>query len=218
MSIIKNALLLPIQHLIGQAPTPTPAVLDTESVSLTMPITPEIARRSLASQPTGGWFVGILENNHVSDDAIISTVNVYRTGDDTVPPWPTPVPNEFDVWWLGVCAQHASGSGGLSEALVGFNPAAFTQGWGRDQAGAIVVNAPRMHFARFDAIAGGATGSADPPLLTEAGETYVSVNMRLPRGTNLSFQTLSTGAATVEFKAMFVMGLFPSAMGQDVVT
>ena len=102
MSLIKNALLLPIQHLIGQAPAPTPAVVDDDSVSLVLPVVPNIARRSLASQPTGGWFTGLLENNHVSDDAIISTANVYNIGDDAVAPWPAPVPNEFDVWLLGV--------------------------------------------------------------------------------------------------------------------
>lgn len=218
MSIIKNAILLPIQHLIGQAPAPSPAVVDDDSVSLTLPIVPNIARRSLASQPTGGWFTGLLENNHVSDDAIISTINVYNTGDDTVPPWPAPVPAEFDIWLLGCFGIHSSGSGGLSEALMGFNPANFTQGWGRDQAGVLTVSSPRLHVARFDAIGGGATGSSDPPLITEQGATYVAVNMRIPRGTNLSFQTLSTGAAVVVFTAIFLLGLFPSAMGQDVVT
>lgn len=217
MSIIKNAILLPIQHLIGQAPAPTPAVVDDDSVSLTLPIIPDIARRSLASQPSGGMFTGQLENNHVSDDAIVSTINVYAAGDDAVAPWPTPVPDHFDVWWIGCCAIHASGSGGLSEALVGYNPANFVQGWGRDQSGALVPGSPPMFFGRWDAIAGGATGSADAPLLTEAGQTWIPVNQRIPRGTNLRFQTLSSGAAAVEFRCLFLMGLFPSAMGQDVV-
>jgi len=219
MALIKNALLLPIQHLVGQTPTPTPAVVDDDSVSLTLPIVPNIARRSLASQPTGGWFQGILENNHVSDDAIISTVNVYNVGDDAVAPYPATVPNEFDVWWIGCSAVHASGSGGLAEALIGLNPANFSQGWGRDQAGVLVTASPRMHIGRWDSIdTGGGTGVRDAPLLTEAGETWIPVGMRLPRGTNLSFETLSTGAAAVEFRALFIMGLFPSAMGQDIVT
>jgi len=218
LSLIKNALLLPIQHLVGQTPTPTPAVVDDDHVSLVLPVVPDIARRSLSSQPTGGWFQGLLENNHVSDDAIISDILVYSPNEDAVAPYPAQVPENFDVWFIGAAVQRASGTGGIAEAQIGINAPPHSQGFGKDQAGASVVSSPPMSLGRWDALDSGATGARDENLITEAGQTYIPINMRLPRGTRIRFETLSTGAAAVEFRAMLIIGLFPSAMGQDIAT
>lgn len=77
---------------------------------------------------------------------------------------------------------------------------------------------PPLSLGRWDALDGGATGARDENLITEQGNTYIPINMRLPRGCRIRFETLSDGAAAVEFRAMCVIGLFPSAMGQDIVT
>jgi len=41
------------------------------------------------------------------------------------------------------------------------------------------------------------------------------VNIRIPRGATLAFH--STSAAAAEFQMAFLLGLFPAALGQDVV-
>jgi len=214
MAIIKNAILLPIQRLIGIAPASQETVLDTSSVSLTMPILPDMARRSLSSQPTGGLFFGVLENVHSGADDEISTVDPYNPGPDVIAPYPSLVELSFDVWVLGVGGERISGAGALSIGLASIVSAVHTLGFGRDDSQAPVTRIPNLTIARFDSI-DGVFGSAIEPFLTEAGDTMVQTRIRLPRGARLRFHSTSAGAAT--FSMWFLVGLFPAGMGQDVV-
>lgn len=215
MAIIKNAILLPIQRLIGIAPASQETVVDTSSVSLTFPIVPDIARRSLSSQPTGGWFQGVLENVHSSADDELSSIDPYLAAADAVPPYPTAISNDFDVWILSIALRRSSGSGGLTGALISINPGPFQQCWGRDDSGAPVVATPPINLAFFDSINEDTAVSTDPGV-TVAGDTIVHANMRIARGTTILFN--STSAAAAEFQALFIIGLFPAGLGQDVVT
>ena len=214
MTIIKNAVLLPIQRLIGKASIPIPVVLDDASISLVLPIVPDIARRSLSSLPTGGWFQGILENVHSAADDEFSSIDPYAAGVDAVAPYPASISDDFDVWLAGVGGARSSGAGGLTGALLGINPVNHQQGWGRDDAGAPVTGSPMFRIAFFDGLETAAVSSQDP-FKTPQGEVWVPVGLRIARGATLTFQ--STSAAAAEFQAIFLIGLFPAGLGQDVV-
>jgi len=214
MSIIKNAILKPIQRLIGIAPASSPTVVDTGNVSLTMPILPDMARRSLASQPTGGWFQGVLENVHSAGDAEISSINPYEAAADAVAPYPIAIDDLlFDLWIVAVGGIRSSGSGGLTSGVVSITPSAHTQGWGRDDVGAPVVASPRMTIASFDAI--NSDGALDF-FITEQGLPFQPLNLRIPRNSLLTFH--STSAAAAEYQAWVLLGLFPAGLGQDVTS
>jgi len=213
MSVIKNPILLPLQSIIGITPTPKPVVVDDENVSLVLPIG-DIIRRARANGPTGGWFEGVLENVHSGADDESSSIDPYNAGADAVPPYPRTVDPAFDIWLLGVSGQEQAAGNGLTMAIMGVNPPNHSQGWGRDDAGDPVVASPTIRIARFDGL-DTATGITGPPMITEQGLVYQPVNMRLPRGCTITFESTSAGISV--FRAIFLMGLFPAGLGQDVV-
>lgn len=220
MSRIINAVLGPIQALIGGVGSGAAFTeLDDQGVTQTLPIVPHIARRGLSQGSTGGWFVGILENVHSGADSEDSAINPYEPGAAAAgSAWPAVVPPGFDVWCAGISGHRSVGVGGLTIALMGFNPSnngpAF--GWGQDDQGAAVLPVtPTMMLARFDALETQQAAITQDPMMTEQGLMFQPVNMRLPRGGTLSF--FSESAAAAEFQAVFLLGLFPAAMGQDVL-
>ena len=214
MTIIKNAIVAPIQKIVGSQQAPSPTVLDDDNISLTLPIAPDIIRRSLSSQPTGGWFQGILENVHSGADDESSEISPYEAGVDAVAPYPESISAEFDLWLMSIYGSRTSGSGGLTGAVGSMLPKGHAQGWGRDDAGAPLVTTSRVPLAEFDSITTLTVGFAF--MQTQQGLLLQPVGMRLPRGTTLRFN--STSAAAAEFQMAFILGLFPAALGQDVVT
>jgi len=216
MAIIKNAILSPIQRLIGMAPSPSPTVLDDDSVSLTMPIVPHIARRSLVGKPNGGWFEGVLENVHSGADDEQSSINPYAAGLDAVPPYPMAINDNFDIWLIAVMGRRSSGAGGLTGAIMTIDPPTHSQGWGRDDVGAPVVGSPPMRVAFFDGVEETVAGITPSPMITEQGLLLQPINLRIPHDALLTFH--STSAAAAEFQAIFLVGLFPAGLGQDIAT
>jgi len=216
MAIIKNAILLPIQRLIGIAPSGSPTVLDDDSVSLTFPVIPHIARRSLSSLPTGGYFVGILENVHSGADDESSSIDPYNAGVDAVAPYPAMISSDFDLWLIGITGRRSSGAGGLTGAIGSFTTPLHAQGWGRDDSGAPLITSGRIMVAQFDGISTLAAAFSTPPMITEQGILYQPIGIRLIRGCTIGFH--STSAAAAEFQMFFLLGLYPAGLGQDVVT
>lgn len=221
MSRIINAALGPIQTLIGGSQGGAAFTeLDDQGVTQTLPIVPDIARRGLSQGSTGGWFLGILENVHALGDGEQSSIDPYNPGDDSAGgAYPASVPPQLEVWLCGISGFRSVGNGGLTMAMMGYNPSnngpAF--GWGRDDQGASVAPVtPNTIFARFDDLSTEVTQITQPPMITERGDTFVRVNMRLPRAGVLNF--FSESAAAAEFQAVFLLGLFPIALGQDVLT
>jgi len=216
MTIVKNPLLGSLQTLIGISPAPVPLVLDESNISLVLPIVPDIARRSQQIGPLGGWFQGVLENVHSGADGEASNMDPYNPGASAVGAYPPVIPDGYDVWLMAVGGERSSGSGGLTGALMSMNPAPAAQGWGQDDQAAPVIATPRFYVARFDALSETVTVVANDPMITEAGETFVHVGLRIPRGGFIGFH--SESAAAAEFQAIFIMGLFPAGLGQDVLT
>jgi len=216
MSVISNNLLAAVQALIGGATGSGITVLEDDSVTQTLPIVPEIARRSLAIGNIGGWVLAVLENVHSGADFEQSSINLYNPAAAAIrPPYPGPVPLNTDVWMLGCSLIRNSGAGGLTGGLLGLNPPTLSQGLGIDDAGVALITTPIMTLAHFVGVdetlsSGNAFGE------TDQGLTYVPINLRIPRGGTLVFS--SEAAAAAEFQLLVVLGLFPAGMGQDVVT
>jgi len=212
MTLIKNPVLLSLQSLIGIAPSPKPVVLDDENVSLTLPLVPDISRRSRVLAGTQGWFQGVLENVHSAADDENVGLQPYNLGIAAIPPFPAIVGPEFDIHIAGASMLRTSGTGALTIGSLSINVLPQNQGFGLDDAGAVVVATPSIFLARFDAIQ--ATQASSDPGITEQGLYYQPINMRLPRGASLSFASTSAAAATYQMLVMF--GLFPAGLGQDV--
>ncbi|MEE8492524.1 MAG: hypothetical protein V3S25_00655 [Nitrospirales bacterium] len=215
MTIVKKPILQALQQLIGIAPSASPLVMDDANVSLTLPIVPEVARRSNASQNTGGLFQGVLENVHSGADDERSQIDPYLAGPDAFGAWPPLIPQGFDVWLLGICGEQTSGVAGLTGATCKINIPNSSLGWGRDDAGAPVVATPRYTVALFDSVTS-IVGNNNPVMITEQGNPWVTLNMRLNRGHDIVFD--STSGAAAEYRMLVFLGLFPSGMGQDGLT
>jgi len=216
MSLVKNPIISMLQSLIGVSPNPGPVVLDDDSISMVLPVVPEVARRSMAGIETG-WFQGVLENVHSGADSETSNIDPYNPGAAAVAPYPTTIPDEFDLWLLGVSGRRSSGAGDLTGAVFTMNPGVTSQGWGIDDVGAPVVVAPAMRIAFFDGLEETVTAVGNSPfLLAATGQLYIPIGIRLPRGGLIAMAT--EAAAAAEFQGMFLLGLFPAGLGQDVAT
>lgn len=218
MAKITTKILLGLQELLGlsSAELMFPVDVDMGNISLTLPVVPEVARRGLTIGPAGGWFQGVLENVHGAADAEVVSIDPYNPGDAAVGAYPRVVEDGFDIWLAGVSGQRSDGAGGLTMAGVFFNPGDASQGWGIDDSGATIVETPSLWLARFDSLETTMSIITTPPMMTEAGDFYVPLNLRLPRGGVLGFA--SESAAAADFQITLVMGLFPAALGQDIVT
>lgn len=176
--------------------------------------TNEIIRRGLTEANVGGWYLGVIQHVHAAGDDQATAIDPYSPGVDAVPPYPSEVPPGWDVWCLGVAAQRSAGAGGLTGAVLELGVPTVAQGWGRDQAGAPVVAVPVITLAEWDSVSTLTTNAA--PLLGEQGVPWTSLRIRIPPGGS-SLVIRSTSAAAATFQWTLVMGLFPEALGQDVV-
>ncbi len=105
----------------------------------------------------------------------------------------------------------------MAGALFLLDPLPISQGWGVDDAGVLALSSGAIRLALFDGTFDAVTAVVNDPMVNSLTlQTYVPVNMRVPRGATLGFQTESAGVAT--FIGQFLLGLFPAGLGQDVVS
>jgi len=213
LSLIQKLYGLPSSQLAGVTQ------LDADNVSQTLPIVPEILRRSanIVGNNQGGIFQGVMEMVHSGADDEVGTYVPYAgtiAGGTTVvgarAGFPLPIPEGWDLWFLGCSLERFSGAGTVV-ALLSLNGS--PGGWGIDDQGAAVPETPLFNIARFtsivaDAIIGYGIG-AD-------GQPWQGVGrMRLAR--DQEYELRSTSSAAVSYRLAILMGLFPEAMGQDIV-
>jgi len=168
-----------------------------------------IIRRSRTQAQTTGLYTAAIRNIHAGASAEANTLNPYDAGVRGVAPYPTPMTRGFDVWLLNAVVIQVSGSGTLSAALRVNCPASIM---GLSTTGAGLATAQNLAF--WDAVIVEATTfgiqAANPKPMQKIG-------MRLPRSpdTQLIFATTSSAIAT--FDCFMTVGVFPVALGQDVV-
>lgn len=218
MTIVKRPILGILQNLIGIAPKSVALVLDEGNISLTLPIVPHITRRSQTIGNVGGIFSGILENVHSGADDETSTIQPYKAAAFAIAPYPELLGVDTDLWLLGVSLIASSGTPALAGAVFSLNLQSETQGWGRDDQSAPVTSGSPMCITAWDGTftACSAYTGGDPCTIVGTGLIHDTPNIRLPRGVTLRLAT--TSGAAGEFRLLFLMGLFPAGLGQDVAT
>jgi len=192
--------------------------IDLDNISQTLPVVPEIVRRSAPLAGIDGWFTGVLENSHAAADDENSEIFPYAVGPlDRLGNYPADVPEGWDIWLVGLQGFRTAGTGSIVGSVT-MDPPDFVQGWGRDDAGvATGLTAGRITLGIITAVVDTAGPLANDPvtwLEGPPGGSFLPLGIRVPRGSDVNFVSTSDAAVTVVM--MFIMGLFPMAMGHDV--
>ena len=173
------------------------------------------ARRGGTLAGTQGIFRCVMRNIHAAAGDVFSSWQPYAAADPgIIAPFPSPLPDTFDFWLLGASIERISGSGVLNGAVLRLTN--VQQGFGIDSAAAAVVSTAVFHIAFWDSL----VGTIDPPFgLTEGGQPYVNINMRIPRKGAIASPFLSWGTDsdnTATYDLLLLCGVFPVGLGQDV--
>ena len=172
----------------------------------------EVVRRSRTQAGTGGIYTAVTRHVHTGATVIFSSIAPYNISSTLArPPWPTPMPVQFDIWLLGAALNIASGSGAISAAIgLQYDPA--QRGWGVNDSGNLVTVTSTPRLAFWTSFVSALQGMG---ILASVGQPYQPIRMRLPRSDNtlLTFGTVS--AADIEMDFEMLLGVFPVALGQD---
>ena len=181
-------------------------------VDQSIDIVPAVRRgRTLAG--SGGIFTATLRNIHPGLGSVLSQALPYEVVPAIArPPYPTPMPAQFDIWLLSATVRQTGGAATLSGALFILYPTAQI-GWGVDSLGVAVVADGLMPVASWDVIKG--TGTISIGSNVGGSQTYQKIGTRLPRSPNLQLIFHSTASAITVFHCDMILGVFPVALGQD---
>jgi len=171
-----------------------------------------LIRRGRTQGATEGIYTAIMRVINTAANNISTTVDPYAVGTTgLIAPYPNPMPMNFDVWLLGASVDRVSGTGTMSLALrIDF--LASQQGWGIDDQGVAVAVASTQVMAFWDTpfTAGTIFG------LLDQGGTFMKIGTRIPRGAVLTFHSLSSATSTYDCQVL--LGVFPTALGQDGIS
>jgi len=178
----------------------------------------QLARRGRTQGAHQGLFTAVLRNEHTDAETLSVSVDPYRVG--TVidfPPYPSLMPVGFDVWLLQASVREHSGGPSTMNATLSIDFSNDQQGWGVTDGGVIVTSSQPHRLALWNALANDGT---DFGLLAGAVQPSVYPNIRLPRGSRPGASTSvimfrSTSSVTVSYDCQLLLGVFPSALGQD---
>ncbi len=177
-----------------------------------------IVRRSRALGAVNtGIFLCVMENTHLAANNQLSNVDPYNVTEANVTaPYPARMPDDLDIWLLGMGVTRLSGTG-IGGMSLDYEPSVV--GWGQDQAGApVVATAGLMPLGLWDTVVAVAGATVEWLTLGGAGPVYTTLKIRLPRSrppgaTALVFRS-GTNAAAV-FQLWMMLGVFPVGLGQD---
>jgi len=172
-----------------------------------------VVRRSRSLAGSQGIIYGVLQNVHAGSGTLVSVVNPLLVDTaDVVAPYPTPMPPELDVWYLGCTVVRDSGTGTF-EGLLEIQDT--NAGWGRDDSGGpVTAVATRTIVAVWSAIR--ASAGAEFGTLGGQLQAYDQNNaMRIPRGGTPVFAFRSNASAIATYACFIRLGIFPSSLGQD---
>lgn len=179
-----------------------------------------IVRRGRTLASSGGIFRGLLRNIHPSTGTINSGISPYNaTVAHVVAPYPGKIPDQFDVWLLGASMIRFSGSGDLTQAMLGLDNIA--QGFGRDDSNNPILGINEvLPLANWDGLKTATTTYG----VEQAREPWKPLKVRIPRlgaipsaPVNIVFRTVTPSAGGATFDAVILMGVFPVSLGQDGV-
>jgi len=168
-----------------------------------------IIRRSRTQGQTTGLYTANMRNTHAGADSATSTLNPYNAGNTALAPYPTPMPRGFDVWLLGAALHQRSGSGTLSGALR-LNCPATVMGMSTTAAAQLSESV----VAFWDALVAENTTFG---IASAIDQPEYRIGVRLPRSPDTQLIFATTSSAVAVFECFLTVGVFPVALGQDVV-
>lgn len=192
--------------------TPGPTeFLDKELVQV-VDVVPAI-RRGRTQAGTAGTYWGVLRNIHGAADTQTSVIIPYDIATGAIAPFPAPMPRGFDIWLLAAAVDQLSGTGTFTGAL--FISTVGSQGFGIDSASAAVVVTTPLVLAHWDSV----ITQTHTFGLQESGNPWVRLGMRLPRNdaSDAALTFSSTSSAIATFDLYLLIGVFPTALGQDML-
>ena len=169
------------------------------------------ARRGRTQALSQGIYTGAMQNIHSAGNTVTSSITPYNVAVGVIAPYPSPVDRSFDVWVLGFSVRQTSGAGTMT-AVVYTDTPGNAQGWGIDSAGTAVVGGARIALAYWSSILAGPNLTFG---LLDQGGVFQRTAVRILPNQSLVFASTSSEAA--EFRCEVLTGLFPLALGQDVV-
>jgi len=215
LALVQRWLDLPSSTLTGVTE------FDDGNASQVLDVAPAI-RRGLTPVASSGLYIAVMENVHSGADSEASTVDPYNLGSALVlGGYPAAVDASlFDVWLLEVSCVRTSGAADLLVGQLRLNTTAGIrnpQGWGIDDAGALVTGTDGPVLAMWiGAVA--SSGSGSQACFVQAGTgkaDAIRVNRRIRLGESLVFSTGSDAA--MELQLIMTIGLFPAGLGQDIL-
>lgn len=157
--------------------------------------------RERSPGPNGGSYSFVFANLHTGNGVVTQTFTPYV--EDTAGIrrniWPLPVDDKvFEVWLKG-CSGTALGGAALDGALLKILPP--NEYIALATVGAADISVFLALFTRVNVEIGSTTAN---PMVNESDETYVPMNYRLPRGSDIAFISDAT-AWTSNFTATLVI-------------
>lgn len=175
------------------------------------------ARRGMTLAGSGGIYRGVLRNVHPGADTQQSHWLAYAAPTGSVQnAYPTPVPDNFDVWILSASVTRPSGSGNVEAALTLFN---WRQGFGHENDETPVDDNIPVCVGFWDNV----VAVVELIILQRDGNPVVRLGYRIPRspddgtvgGTGVRFASTTTAAA--QYECQIIFGVFPVGLGQDAL-
>lgn len=169
-----------------------------------------IVRRSRTQAATEGIYIARLVNAHTDAQSLTTSLAPFNPTTTALPPYPLRVSKEFDIWMLSASLRQTSGGGTLSAALFMSTLASHVGMSTTGGAGSITQHA----IAFWDALL---TENQEFGLLAGSGLPFVKIGLRMPRSLSTAIVFASTSSLTATFELAVVLGVFPVALGQDVI-
>jgi len=170
----------------------------------------QLVRRGRTQVGSDGIYFGLLTNVHSGAGTLSSFTNPYDVPTGAIAPYPVPMPPGFDIWLLSANVRQESGTGTLTAAL-SYDFPILAQGWGVDDSGVAVARADPFVLAFWDSV----ITETDEFGITEQGNPWVPIGLRLRRNSSLLFS--STASALATFDCQMIIGVFPVSLGQDIL-
>jgi len=189
------------------------AVLEDDELRQVLDVGPAI-RRGRADVANGGWFWGVLHNVHLGAGQLSSFINPYEAAGFELTSFPAQVDvSRFDIWIAAVSMRVVSGLNSVVDAAFFIGGPLRSLAFGKDDMGAAVSPAGGgFMIVPFDTKV---TSSSTIAYVLPEVRNFQNLNIRMPRGSNLVFDSNSVGVSTYELSIL--MGLFPIGLGNDVL-
>jgi len=169
-------------------------------------------RRGRTQGVTGGIYTVRTRNTHTDASALTSTILPFNPTTSQLDPYPLLMPEQFDVWLIDANIIHISGSSATLSAALHLNYPATFMGVSLVGPGTAAISTHTL--AHWDALV---TENVTFGVLAGDNGTRAVFNLRLPRSLTTALIFASTSVLTAAFSLELTLGVFPIALGQDVI-